>query len=148
MLNKKISLVVMSLIFTTAVYNASAQDKLVKEVEKAVGELTQAMLKADGTTLNRLASDHLSYGHSSGKMETKTDFVQTFVSGASVFEDIQLTEQTIQVVDQTAIVRHTLSATTNDPGKGKADIKLGIVLTWVKTNNQWQLLARQAFKLP
>ncbi|MGO3805483.1 MAG: hypothetical protein ACTJHT_04200 [Sphingobacterium sp.] len=46
------------------------------------------------------------------------------------------------------MLRHTLLAKTNDPGNGPASIKLGIALTWIKTQGTWKLLSRQAFKLP
>ncbi len=127
---------------------AQPQDPDVQQVEKAVATLTTAMIKADGPTLQMLTSDALSYGHSSGKVETKAEFVETLVTGVSVFEDIQLTDQTVAVVGNTAVVRHTLSARTNDKGKEPGTVKIGVLLVWVKDSGQWQLLARQAFRMP
>jgi len=149
MLYNKVTMVVLTIVMATVLSNASAQENSAtqKEVEAATESLIQAMLKPTAQALNQLASDKLSYGHSSGVMETKEKFVQTLVSGASVFEEIQIADQTVDVQDHTAVVRHVLHAKTNDPGKGPAEIHLGIVLTWVKSNGNWQLLARQAFKL-
>lgn len=148
-LYNKVSLVVLTLVVTTVLSKTSAQERSSpqEEVEISTKALTEAMLKPAAEELNRLVSEKLSYGHSSGNMETKEQFVHTLVSGASVFEEIQISEQTVDVQENTAIVRHTLNAKTNDPGKGPANIRLGIVLTWVKSNGDWQLLARQAFKL-
>lgn len=148
MLNKPFSLLVFTILLTMQTIPTQAQLKQEKEVAQAVEQLTQAMLKADSAILTKLAHSKLSYGHSSGKLESKDEFVQTITSGASVFEEIQLTDQSIDIIDNTAIVRHVFNAKTNDPGKGPATIKIGIVLTWVKVKNQWLLLARQAFKLP
>lgn len=149
MLYNRVSLVMLTVIMATVLSRTSAQEKNApqKEVESATENLVQAMLKPTATTLNQLASDKLSYGHSSGAMETKEQFVQTLVSGASVFEEIQLSDQTVDVQDNTAVVRHVLTAKTNDPGKGSANIRIGIMLTWVKSDGNWQLLGRQAFKL-
>ncbi|MFC3196603.1 nuclear transport factor 2 family protein [Parapedobacter deserti] len=128
---------------------ASAQSQEPEyEVAQAVKALTQAMIEADGPALHRLTADALSYGHSSGNVESKAEFVKTLVSGESVFEDIQLTDQTVEVVGNTAIVRHVLSARTNDRGKEPGTVKLSILLVWVKDRGQWQLLARQAVKIP
>lgn len=147
-LYNRISLIMLTIVMTAVFSDASAQEKNASHsVEKATKALIDAMLKPNAQTLNKLASDKLSYGHSSGTIETKEQFVQTLISGASVFEEIQTTEQTVDVQDNTAIVRHILSAKTNDPGKGPATIRLGIMLTWVKSNDGWQLLGRQAFKL-
>ncbi|MBD1422386.1 nuclear transport factor 2 family protein [Sphingobacterium chuzhouense] len=148
-LYNKVSLVMLTIVMATILSETSAQEKrsLQEEVENATKALTEAMLKPTAQVLNKLTSDKLSYGHSSGTIETKEQFVNTLVSGASVFEEIQISEQTVYLQDNTAIVRHTLNAKTNDPGKGPASIRLGIMLTWVKSNGSWQLLARQAFKL-
>ncbi|MBD1434497.1 nuclear transport factor 2 family protein [Sphingobacterium sp. DN00404] len=148
MLYNRVSLVMLTIIMTAVLSEAGAQEKSASQaVETATKALIDAMLKPNAQVLNKLASDKLSYGHSSGTIETKEQFVQTLISGASVFEEIQTTGQTVDVQDNTAIVRHTLSAKTNDPGKGPASIRLGIMLTWVKSNDSWQLLGRQAFKL-
>jgi len=138
----------LTILMTTVFSEGSAQDKDASQaVEMATKSLIEAMLKPNEQVLNKLTSDKLSYGHSSGNIETKEQFVQTLISGASVFEEIQTTEQTVDVQDNTAIVRHTLSAKTNDPGKGPSNIRLGIMLIWVKSNDGWQLFGRQAFKL-
>lgn len=148
MLYNSVSLVMLTIVMTTVLSKTSAQEKSAsQEVEAATERLIQAMLKPTAAALNQLASDKLSYGHSSGAVETKEQFVLTLLSGASVFEEIQLSDQTVDVQENTAIVRHVLSAKTNDPGKGPADIRIGIMLIWVKSDGSWQLFARQAFKL-
>lgn len=144
-ISKAVSLLAMYTIIAPGL--SVAQDTKVQEVEKAVRALTQAMIDADGPTLRNLTAKGLSYGHSSGKVETQSQFVETLVTGVSVFEDIQLENQTVEVVDNTAIVRHILSAKTNDKGKGPGTVKLGVMLVWVKQGTQWALLARQAVKV-
>jgi len=125
-----------------------AQSPKLQEVEQAVQTLTRAMLDADGATLRKLSAPTLSYGHSSGKIENQSEFVETIVTGVSVFEDIQLENQTVEVLGNTAVVRHIFSAKTNDKGKGPGTVKLGVLLVWVKEGKQWMLLARQAVKVP
>lgn len=118
-----------------------------QEIEAVVETLRKAMIAADEDALSKLASGRLTYGHSGGKMQSKAQFIDSFVSGASVFVSIDINEQQIIIQDDTAIVRHILSAETNDRGKGAANIKLHILLVWIKTDSgQWQLLARQAVK--
>lgn len=81
-------------------------------------------------------------------MQNKQEFVQTFTSGDSVFTSIEITGQTIRIVGDTAIVRHVLTAATNDKGKGPGTVKISILLVWVRSNgHSWQLLARQAVKV-
>ena len=122
--------------------------KLVSEVTKATEQLRKAMVDADTVTLDKLTTAELSYGHSSGKLQTKKEFISDLATGASDFVSIDLTDQTVKVVGNTAIIRHILTAATNDKGKGPGTVKLGILLVWIKNKGQWQLLARQAVKVP
>jgi len=123
-----------------------AQTAAEKEVAAAVETLTKAMIDANKMALENISSDALSYGHSSGKIQDKTAFVDAIVSGQSDFVTINLTDQTISVKDQTAIVRHKFSAQTNDGGK-PGSVNIGVMQVWVKEKGKWILLGRQAFKL-
>lgn len=125
---------------------AMAQTKDQKAVSDAVEKMRKAMVDGDRAVLESIAADSLSYGHSSGKVENKTEFVENIASGKSDFVTIDLTEQTISVAGNNAIVRHILSAATNDGGK-PGTVKLKILLVWVKEKGQWKLLARQAVKV-
>lgn len=123
-----------------------AQSRKEKAVSDAVESLRKAMIEADSATLDALTQAGLSYGHSSGRVENKASFIRSLVSGASDFVTIELSEQTVQVVDRTAIVRHVLSAQTNDNGK-PGNVKLAILTVWEKENFRWKLLARQAVRM-
>jgi hypothetical protein len=134
-------LVFSSLILTVNIGFAQQTD-----VAEAVNRLTKLMISPDSLALNKLVLNDLSYGHSSGKVETKQEFMHTLLSGASDFVDINLTDQKIIVQNKTALVRHTLNAKTNDkniPGT----VKLHVLLIWNKEKAGWKLLGRQAVKV-
>ncbi|UVH59527.1 nuclear transport factor 2 family protein [Variovorax paradoxus] len=117
------------------------------EVAAAAERLRIAMVDPTPAALGALVSDDLSYGHSGGKVDTKASFISDLLDGKSDFVSIAITEQTIKVVDaNTAIVRHTLTADTNDSGKpGKVALK--ILGVWQKQGGSWKLLARQAVRI-
>lgn len=123
-----------------------AQSKDEKAVADAVEQLRKAMVNADGPKLESLVDEKLSYGHSGGHIDDKKEFVQKLTSGASDFVTMDLTEQTIFISGDIGIVRHTLSAKTNDNGK-PAEVHLKVMLVWQKHKKAWILLARQAIKL-
>lgn len=123
-----------------------AQTKEEREVSDAVEQLRTAMINGDKPILEKLTSDKLSYGHSSGHIDDKKEFVEKLSSGASDFVTLDLTEQTISISDKVAIVRHTLNAKTNDGGK-PGEVHLKILLIWQKQKGGWKLLARQAIKI-
>lgn len=115
-------------------------------VEQAVEKLRKAIVDADKATLESITTDQLTYGHSNGLLEDKAAFIQALVSGESDFTSIDLTEQTVTVVDNTAWVRHKLAGNTNNKGvPGTA--KLAVLMVWVKQKGNWKLLARQAVKI-
>ncbi|PSL20862.1 nuclear transport factor 2 family protein [Chitinophaga ginsengisoli] len=124
-----------------------AQSKEEKTVASQVEILRKAMVDADKAALEKISDEKLSYGHSGGKIEDKTTFVSNIVSGKSDFTSIDLSDQTITISGNTAIVRHTLVADTNDNGV-VGHVKLYVLLVWSKEGNQWKLLARQAVKVP
>lgn len=126
--------------------DAGAQSNKVRAVSQAVESLRKAMIEADSASLHALTKKELNYGHSSGRVEDKTSFIRSLTSGTSDFVSIELTDQTVQIVDKTAVVRHTLSAQTNDNGR-PGSVKLSILTIWEKDWGKWKLLARQAVRL-
>lgn len=134
-------LIFSSLILT---YNLTFAQKA--DVEQAVNKLTRLMITPDSLALNQLVLSDLSYGHSSGKVETKQEFLHALLSGASDFVDINLTDQKIIIQNKTALVRHTLNAKTNDKNVPGA-VKLHVLLVWSKDKAGWKLLGRQAVKV-
>jgi hypothetical protein len=134
------------ILFVVISFSVNAQSKAEKQVAAAVEQLKQAMLSGNRSDLENVAANDLSYGHSGGKIEDKASFVESIASGKSDFVTIDLKDQTIKVIGKTAIVRHKLSASTNDGGKpGSANI--GILLVFQKQSGDWKLLGRQAYKL-
>lgn len=124
----------------------NAQSKQETAVANATEQLRKAMIDADKAALEDLVTDQLSYGHSGGHIDDKTEFVEKIVSGKSDFVTIDLSEQTIGVSKKTAIVRHVLTAKTNDGGK-PGEVHLRVLLVWQKQHGKWKLLARQAVKI-
>ncbi len=142
-MKKIVSLLILLFIFNIAV---QAQSKDEQAVEAAVETLKNALISGDKTELENIAADELTYGHSSGKLEDKSAFVEALTSKVSDFKTIDLTNQTIKVVGNTALVRHELKADVVDSGK-PASIHLGVLLVWQKEKGKWNLLARQAYKM-
>ena len=124
-----------------------SQTKEEKSVAQAVEKLKKAMLDGDKKALESLASDQLSYGHSAGYVEDKKEFIDKLVTGKSDFVTMNLTDQTIRISDNNAIVRHKLDAITKDNGKD-GEAHLLVLTVWQKKGGQWKLLARQAVKQP
>lgn len=125
---------------------AAAQDKSVKQLETQMEKLRVAIIDANESVLNELASDKITYGHSNGDIEDKKKFVQRIVSGASDFTEINVTQQQITVNGDVAHVRQVMEAKLKDGEKINV-LKLSVLLVWQKQGKDWKLFARQAVRL-
>lgn len=135
-----------TLLLAVTAVPAFAQSKDEQAVATAVESLRKALVDPDKATLDALVLDELTYGHSNGNLQDKAAFEEALLNKFSDFVTIDLTNQTIKVVGNTAWVRHTLTATTNDGGK-PGNAHLSVLLVWTKQKGQWRLLARQAVKI-
>jgi ketosteroid isomerase-like protein len=139
-------LAVLILCLSTTISIAQTADE--KDVAAAVESLRATMVDPDKGKLEALVAPELSYGHSAGKIDDKTSFIESLMTGASDFVSINLTDQTIKIAGTTAIVRHKLAGESLDKAKGtKAPINLHVLTVWQKQGGQWKLLARQAVKI-
>lgn len=127
-------------------FKTRAQSPDEKDVAAAVANLRKGMMDGDKNLLDQVTSPDLTYGHSNGKIEDKATFIQVLASGENDFVTMDIAEQTIKLVGNTAMVRHNLSAQTNNGGT-PGSTKLGVLLIWQKQRGTWKLIARQAFKL-
>ncbi|MDX1936561.1 MAG: nuclear transport factor 2 family protein [Flavihumibacter sp.] len=143
----KLKVIMLSMISSMTLLNVTAQTKQETKVLAATEQLRMAMVDGDAVVLEKLAAEQLSYGHSGGHIDDKREFVEKIASGASDFVSIDISEQTVFVSGNTAIVRHILNGKTNDKGKAPAEIHLRILLVWQKQGKEWKLLARQAVKI-
>jgi hypothetical protein len=113
-------------------------------VAAAVEALRKAMIAGDRAALQQVAADELTYGHSSARLENKAEFVEALASGKSGFTAIELSDQTVNVIDNVALVRHGFVGTR----KGSGDkLNLMVLTVWLKRQEQWKLIARQAAKV-
>jgi hypothetical protein len=132
-----------------AAFPAVAQDADKAAVAEAVANLTKAMLAADKTKLEALTSSPLSYGHSSGVIQTQSAFVDVIASKQTVYKSIELSSQSIDIVGANAIVRHNWLGESGPADGSKWSVsKIGILQVWQKDGAAWKLLARQAFSRP
>ncbi len=126
---------------------SKAQSAEETKVANVVEAYRKAMIDADKNVLEKIVDDQLSYGHSGGNIETKAHLIETLLNGDSDFKTMDVSEQSIQVVGKTAIVRHKIFAETNNRGV-PATVKLSVLLVFHKVKGDWKLLARQAVKIP
>jgi hypothetical protein len=135
-------------LFILIVSNSSlAQSKDEVLVAQAIERLRIAMMQPDSVVLANLASDDLEYVHSSGAVKDKQGFIDEFMKKQTDVANVVISNQTIKISGNNAIVRHRLEADSKKAGYPPV-IDIIILMVWRKENGQWKMLARQAAKIP
>lgn len=134
-------------IFLVAITVFGQKKNNTQSVTDAAEKLRLAMISGEKAELESLIVPELTYGHSGGHIDDAKEFVEKLVSKKSDFLTIDITKQNIQIIGNTAIVRHHFYATTADLGKEPGDVTLDILQVWTKVKKDWKLLARQAVKV-
>lgn len=123
-----------------------SQSKDEKSLSDAVDTLIQAIIRADKPVLESLAADDLNYGHSVGRVENKTQFVDAVVNGSFDYVSGNVKDQTIKITNDAGVVRHVFTFKYTNNGE-QGEMKLGVLMVWQKQHGKWKLLARQGYKL-
>ena len=118
-----------------------------KDLAASIETLNKAMITQDKATLEKITAVELSYGHSTGLVESQAEFVKNVLVGPVKFSSIDNSDLKTSIADNTAIVR-CLSSIKGINNNAPMDLKIGILMIWIKRHDQWKLLARQGYKLP
>jgi ketosteroid isomerase-like protein len=119
----------------------------VRSVLAAEDRRYQAMQDADLTTLDELFADELSYAHSSGARDTKSQYVEKVRSGYYVYRRIDHPVERVEVVGDTAIVVGRMTADLEVQGTPKTIDNLALAV-WTRASGDWRLLAYAPSSLP
>ncbi|MBK7232963.1 MAG: nuclear transport factor 2 family protein [Saprospiraceae bacterium] len=110
--------------------------------------LNEALIKKDQKILNDLLDSDLSYGHSNGWIESKSELLKNNSEGILIYKSISVDTSTIwtQVNHRLAFVRYTMHVEVNLRGKD-IGLKMHVGQVWKRKGRQWKLLFRQSAKL-
>jgi len=133
-------------LLTLSLTKVNAQSKDEKAIASAIEKLHQGIIDPDKSLLESVTSTALSYGHSGGKVQNQTEFIDDLFHGTFDFSSITPTDQVITISGKNAIVRHIFVAKATNAGV-PTDIRIGIMMVWRKEGGNWRLYARQAFRL-
>lgn len=115
---------------------------------RIVQEFNDAIINPTVQLLDNLCADELTYGHSSGLIQNKAEFIDDLVNGPYDFKSVTSPELSVEVSENTVIARFIFLATAIKDEK-TIEIRLGCIQVFQQTENgQLKLLARQAYKLP
>jgi len=115
-------------------------------LKNTMQQLDKALLQKDETVLKSVLHKDLSYGHSNGWIQSKSDILNDFTSGKLTYSKIENNSSVIIVITKEYA---TVKTNTNAEGavNGTAfKLTLHIMQFWIKTKKGWQLITRQSAK--
>lgn len=136
------------LVLVVMVVASKAQVKDEKLIEAQVQAFNKAIfIVKDTAVLSQLLATEVTYGHSGGKLETRTEMLKGVMDDTKVYSDVKTEVGTMVFSGKTVAVRHVISATQKEADGKVSPLKLQVLQVWVKEKKAWKLLARQAVKL-
>jgi ketosteroid isomerase-like protein len=135
------------LLSTAFVWASTPDSKAEREVLAAMDAWKQATMKKDGAALDKLLHPDLTYSHSSAMNQTKDEVIKSVTTGKATVEGITFADTTVRVYGKTALVKGKVDIVNNTDGKS-TPAHLNILHVWIKGPQGWQMVARQATRLP
>lgn len=118
-----------------------------KAIADVVEAFRKATVEADRAQLEALTSDEVIYAHTSGRTETKQQFIHGVMSGKSAFSAINVQEQRIVQAGDAAVVHQVVQVERLNPPPGNNTNRMTIMSAWYLGPQGWKLIARQAVKI-
>lgn len=128
-------------LFFTGFAQVTDEEKLITTVK----EFHQALVTKNTVSINQQTDKALSYGHSNGWVETKTEMMKNLETGYISYQAYKEDSISVLINGNMANVRFvadisaTMKAATNT-------YHLKVLEVWVKKGKRWVMFARQAVK--
>jgi hypothetical protein len=116
------------------------------EVRTAERQRFEAMMKQDVAALDTLLDEDLTYVHTDGEMQSKSEFIDLIRSRRLVYESIAPSEMHVRVYEGVAIVTG-LSQMRVRSATGASSFQIRFTEAYVRREGRWLLTAWQATKV-
>ncbi len=136
-------LLVIVLLLNVVFANAQTDEK---KLVSTLKEFHQSLVKKNTVSINQQTDKALSYGHSNGWVETKTEMIKNLETGYTSYKSIK--EDSLQVVinGNVAHARFVGDYEVSLNGGNTVIYHLKVLEVWVKKGKRWLLFARQAVR--
>ena len=107
---------------------------------------SDAIIKGDTATLDKLLSDDLVYAHATGIVDTKASYLAKIKERRQVYKSFEQHKPTVNIYKDSAVTFSYVRVTGTNQA-GIFDDKVMLIHFWVKQNNTWRLAAHQTTKI-
>lgn len=116
------------------------------EVRQIEGRRFEAIVRCDFAEIDRILADDLTYTHSSGRLETKAQFLAALQSGLR-FEAIEPEEVLVRVYGDAGLVTGRAQMRVRSQDR-QTSFAVRFTTVYVKRQGRWQMVAWQSTRLP
>jgi hypothetical protein len=128
--------------FCAVIARAQTEEGKLTATVKAFHE---ALVKKNTVSINQQTDKALSYGHSNGWVQTKSDIIKDFETGYISYEAFKEDSITVTINENLANVRFVADIRATMKG-AVSSFHLKVLEVWVKKGKRWMLFARQAVR--
>jgi hypothetical protein len=127
-------------------FSIIAQNKVQRQLESLERQRFEAMTKKDAAFLQNVLDDGLTYTHSNGFVENKTQHIDNIKSGFIEYRSMQPESANIQVFKKTAVINGfvKVGGVYKD---AEFNIRLRYMDVYIKKRGKWKLAAWQSVKV-
>lgn len=108
-------------------------------------EFHQALVNKNTVSINQQTDKMLSYGHSNGWVQTKTDIMKDFETGLISYQSFKEDSIAVSINGNMANARFVADIAATMKGVSYT-FHLKVLEVWVKKGKRWVLFARQAVR--
>jgi hypothetical protein len=132
------------ILFLITAVAANAQTDEAK-LTATIKEFHQALVKKNTVSINQQTDKALSYGHSNGWVETKTDMIKNIETNYISYNSIKEDSMNMVINGNMANARFVSDINVTLNGNNMM-IHLKVLEVWVRKGKRWLLFARQAVR--
>ena len=140
-----VALILSGMLFTSAGVTG-AEPKAEAAILGLEDQRIQAMIAGDLTTLDRILADDLTYTHTSGKTETKREFLERLKSGDLKYKAMHRQQIRVRVLGDAAIVTGRAAVEVQSDGRDSS-FPIRFVDIYVKKADRWELVVWQSTRI-
>ena len=134
-------------LFAWATADARSPADAAASLRRADAERLAAMVAADRPTLERLLAPELSYAHSSGSVQNRSELLEALGAGTLRYTAIRTREVAARAFNSTGVVVATADLEVMAGGAPRS-IAIGYTATYLRRSGRWQLVAYRSTALP
>ncbi len=138
-----VAVALLAAVGSAAPANAAADET---SVAAAVEAYRKAILGRDKAALQGMTMPQLSYGHSSGVVQTQQEFVDGVMNAKATTKSIEFSKMSNAVAGDNAISRFVWTSESETEGKTTQTI-IGVLIVWKQDGGTWKILGRQGYKI-